>query len=167
MGTFCQYGMPFYQPRTLIMTGYQGTLGAGYAMALGAQVGQPDRKVICVSGDGGFMFNVQEMSTAVKHGINLVCIVFADAHFGNVKRIQNEAFGGRNIGVELANPDFVKLADAYGMLGIRANSPEELRKAIREAFAARGPALIEVPVGDLPSIWEYIRRPPSAGVVKS
>ena len=167
MGTFCQYALPFYNPRTLIMTGYQGTLGAGYAMALGAQVGQPDKKVVCVSGDGGFMFNVQEMSTAVKHNIPCVCIVFADAHFGNVKRIQNEAYGGRNIGVELENPDFVKLADAYGMLGIRATSGAELKKALREAFDAKGPALIEVPVGDLPSIWEYIRRPPSAGVVKN
>jgi acetolactate synthase-1/2/3 large subunit len=155
MGTFCQYGMPFYQPRTLVMTGYQGTLGAGYAMALGAQV----------SGDGGFMFNVQEMSTAVKHGINVVCIVFADAFFGNVKRIQNDAFGGRNIGVELENPDFVQLAKAFGMLGIKARTADELRKAIREAFNARGPVLIEVPVGDLPSIWDYIKRPPSAGLV--
>ncbi len=165
MGTYTQYIMPFYKSRTLCMTGYQGTLGAGYAMALGAQVANPDKKVICISGDGGFMFNVQEMSTAVAHGINMVCIVFADSAFGNVKNIQKQSYGGRLICVDLHNPDFVMLAKSFGMLGIRAKTAPELRKALREAFAARGPALIEVPVGELPSIWKYIRRPPSAGAM--
>jgi len=163
MGTYAQYIMPFYKSRTLCTTGYQGTLGAGYATALGAQVANPDKKVICISGDGGFMFNVQEMSTAVAHGINMVCIVFADSAFGNVKNIQKQSYGGRLICVDLHNPDFVMLAKSFGMLGIRAKTAPELRKALREAFAARGPALIEVPVGELPSIWKYIRRPPSAG----
>jgi len=119
---------------------------------------------VVISGDGGFMFNVQELSTAVAHGINLVTIVFADGAFGNVKRIQKDNFGGRNIAVELHNPDFVALAKSFGMLGIRAKTPDALRKAMREAFDAGGPALIEVPVGELPNIWTLIKRPPSQGL---
>jgi len=167
VATYTQYDIPIYSPRTLITPGYQGTLGYAYATGLGVQVAHPDRKVVVISGDGGFMFNVQEMSTAVAHGINVVCIVFADGAFGNVKRIQKDSYGGRNIAVELHNPDFVTLAKSFGMLGLRAKSPDELRHALREAFAANGPALIEVPVGEMPSIWKLIRRPPSQGVAPS
>jgi len=165
LATYTQYDVPIYQPRTLITPGYQGTLGYAYATGLGAQVAYPDRKVVVISGDGGFMFNVQEMSTAVAHGINVVCIVFADGAFGNVKRIQKDSYGGRNIAVDLHNPDFVTLAKSFGMLGLRAKTPDELRRALREALDAEGPALIEVPVGELPNIWKLIRRPPSQGVV--
>jgi acetolactate synthase I/II/III large subunit len=165
LATYTQYDVPIYQPRTLITPGYQGTLGYAYPTGLGAQVAYPDRKVVVISGDGGFMFNVQELSTAVAHGINVVCIVFADGAFGNVKRIQKDSYGGRNIAVELHNPDFVMLAKSFGMLGLRAKTPDELRRALREALDAKGPALIEVPVGELPNIWKLIRRPPSQGVV--
>lgn len=164
VATYTQYDIPIYSSRTLITPGYQGTLGYAYATGLGAQVAHPDKKVVVISGDGGFMFNVQEMSTAVAHGINVVCIVFADGAFGNVKRIQKDSFGGRNIAVELHNPDFVTLAKSFGMLGLRAKTPDELRGALREAFSSDGPALIEVPVGEMPSIWKLIRRPPSQGV---
>lgn len=164
LATFVQYGMPFYRPRTLITPGYQGTLGYAYPTALGAKVAFPDRKVLSISGDGGFMFNVQEMSTAVAHGIDVVAIVMNDGAFGNVKRIQQTAYGGRMIGVDLRNPDFVALAQSFGMRGLRADTPDRLRAALREAFAGPGPALIEVPVGELPSIWGLIKRPPSQGV---
>jgi len=164
LATYTQYDVPIYQPRTLITPGYQGTLGYAYPTGLGAQVAYPDRKVVVISGDGGFMFNVQELSTAVAHGINVVCIVFADGAFGNVKRIQKDSYGGRNIAVDLHNPDFVALAKSFGMMGLRAKTPDELGRALREALDARGPALIEVPVGELPNIWKLIRRPPSQGV---
>ncbi|MGI9387144.1 MAG: thiamine pyrophosphate-dependent enzyme, partial [Methyloligellaceae bacterium] len=84
-----------------------------------------------------------------------------------VKRIQKDNFGGRNIAVELHNPDFVALAKSFGILGIRATTPDELKTALREAFDADAPALIEVPVGELPNIWTLIRRPPSQGVAAS
>lgn len=167
LATFTQNWMPIHHPRSLITPGYQGTLGYAFATGLGVKVAHPDRKVVVISGDGGFMFNVQEMSTAVAHGINLVTIVFADGAFGNVKRIQKDSYGGRNIAVELHNPDFVALAKSFGMLGLRATNAAELRKAMREAFDANGPALIEVPVGELPNIWTLIRRPPSQGVQAS
>ena len=163
MATFTQYGMPVYQPRTIITPGYQATLGYAYPTALGAKVGNPDRKVMSISGDGGFMFNVQELSTAVAHNIAVVAIVFNDGAFGNVKRIQKDSYGGRHIAVDLHNPDFAALAGSFGMLGLRVENPEELRAALREAFAAGGPALIEVTVGEMPNIWKLIRRPPSQG----
>ncbi len=164
MATYLQNWMPVYRPRTLLTPGYQGTLGCGFPMGLGAKVANPGRKVLAISGDGGFMFNVQELSTAAAHGIDLVTIVFNDGAFGNVKRIQKDSYGGRNIAVELRNPDFVDLARSFGVLGIRARTPEELGAALREAFDAGGPALIEVPVGELPNIWKLIKRPPSQGV---
>jgi acetolactate synthase-1/2/3 large subunit len=162
MATFLQNWMPVYRPRTLITPSYQGTLGYGFATALGAKVGCPDKKVVCVSGDGGFMYNVQELSTAVAHGIDLVTIVFNDNTFGNVKRFQKEQFGGRHIAVDLHNPDFPALAKTFGMKGLRAETPEALRAALRDAFATSGPALIEVPFGEVPNTWALVKRPPSA-----
>ena len=163
LATFIQYGMDFYLPRTLITPGYQGTLGYAYPTALGAKIAHPNRRVLSISGDGGFMFNVQEMSTAVAHGINVVTIVMNDGAFGNVKRIQQTTYGGRMIGVDLRNPDFVALAHSFGMRGFKAETPDALRSALRAAFAEDAPALIEIPVGELPSIWGLIQRPPSAG----
>ena len=163
LATFIQYGMDFYQPRTLITPGFQGTLGYAYPTALGAKIACPDKKVLSISGDGGFMFNVQELSTAVAHGIDVVAIVMNDGAFGNVKRIQQTAYGGRTIGVDLHNPDFVALARSFGMRGLKAETPDALRTALRDAFTQGGPALIEIPVGELPSIWGLIKRPPSQG----
>ena len=95
------WGYPVYRPRTVIQPGYQGTLGYGYPTALGAKVALPDRPVIYVGGDGGFMFNCQELSTAMRFGIAVVAIVFNDHAYGNVRRIQREMFGGRLISSDL------------------------------------------------------------------
>ena len=162
MASFLQNWMPVYQPRTLITPGYQATLGMGVPTALGAKVACPDRKVICVSGDGGFMFNVQELSTAVAHDIDVVIIVFNDSAYGNVKRYQKESYGGRYIGVDLHNPDLVMLGRSFGMTALRVETPTALQDALREAEATPGPALIEVPFEEVPSIWKLIRRPSSA-----
>ena len=136
-----------------------------FPAGLGAKVTNPDKDVVVISGDGGFMFNVQEISTAVAHEIPVIVIVFADGAFGNVKRIQKDNYGGRHIAVELHNPDFVALAESFGMRGIRASTPEDLASAIAEARERQGPTLIEVPVGEMPSIWQFIKRPPSQGKV--
>ena len=163
VATFLQYGMPVQLPRTLLTPGYQGTLGWAYPAALGAKVALPSRQVVSISGDGGFMFNIQELSTAMAHGIAVVAVVFSDGAFGNVKRIQRDSFGARHIAVDLHNPDFVALARSFGMNAARAETPDELGTALRRALASGGPALIEVPVGEMPSIWKLIRRPPSQG----
>jgi acetolactate synthase-1/2/3 large subunit len=149
MGFYSWFGFPTYHPRTNLQAGVQGTLGFSFATALGAQVAHPDKKVVCVTGDGGFMFTSNELSTAIRHGINLVTVVFNNGGFGNVKKNQTVDYGGRLIGWDLANPNFVKFAEAFGAMGLRASSPEELRVALRQAFAADGPVIIEVPFEDL------------------
>ncbi len=155
---FASVGYPVYEPRTLIGPGYQGTLGCGFATALGAQAGNPAKKVVCVSGDGGFMYNVQELATMKHYGINLVTIVFNDNAFGNVKRIQQQNYRGRTIVSDLTNPDFVALAHAFGIAGMRAAGPDALQGTLREALASHEPVLIEVPVGEMPSPWHLLMR---------
>ena len=163
MATYMQNWMPVYQPRTLITPGYQATLGYGYPTALGAKVALPEKKVVCIAGDGGFMLNVQELSSAVAHNIDVTCIVFADKAYGNVKRFQKEGYGGRHIAVDLHNPEFAKMAETYGMTGIYADGPDALAAALKETMDTPGPALIEVPIGEVPNTWALIKRPSSAG----
>jgi acetolactate synthase-1/2/3 large subunit len=152
---------PVYRPRTFLSPAYQGTLGWGVATALGAKVARPDAQVVCVSGDGGFMFNVQELATAVHHRIPVVIVLANDNAFGNVKRIQETQYGGRVFACEFTNPDFVRLAESFGALGLRAHTPEELRTALRTAFAANVPAVIDLPCGAMPDPWPILRPPRS------
>jgi acetolactate synthase-1/2/3 large subunit len=152
VGYWAQAYFPVYQPRTFFSSGYQGTLGYGFATAIGGQVGNPDKRVVSINGDGGFFYNVQELSTLAQQKIPLVTVVFNDNAYGNVKRIQEMRFGGRTIASDLYNPDLMKLADAYGMTGYRAHGAEELRRALRSALAANEPSLIEVPVEPMPPL---------------
>jgi acetolactate synthase I/II/III large subunit len=112
------YGFPVYRPRSHINCGYQGTLGYGFATALGVKVAHPDKPVVAIAGDGGFMFNVQELATAVQYKIGLVTVIFNSNSFSNVKRQQQEWFGNRTIASDLVNPDFVKLAHSFGAAGV-------------------------------------------------
>jgi acetolactate synthase-1/2/3 large subunit len=154
------FGFPVYEPRQHITAGYQGTLGYGYATALGVVAGNPDKKVIQVSGDGGIMFNIQELATAVQYQLPLVTIIFNDRRFTNVQRQQKEWFDGRVICSDLHNPDFVALAKSFGAVGLGANDPESLRLAIRNAFKEQGPVLIEVDVTEFfPAPWQFIMMP--------
>ena len=148
--------LPVYKPRSFLSSGYQGTLGYGYSTALGAKVAFPGRQVLSINGDGGFMYNVQELASAVKHGISLVAIVFADGAFGNVKRMQQNLYGNRVIAADFHNPDFVKLAESFGVAGYRAETPGELGGVLDDAFAQNVPALIHVPVGPMPDPWAMI-----------
>jgi acetolactate synthase-1/2/3 large subunit len=161
VGYVARFAFPVHRPRTYIHTGYQGTLGFGFATALGVKAAFPDRAVVGISGDGGFMYNVQELATAVQHGLGVVAIVFNDGAYGNVRRMQIEDHGGRVIASDLKNPDFVKLAESFGAQGLRARGPDELRAALRRALATAGPTLIDVPVGEFPAPWDFIQFPPA------
>jgi len=152
------------KPRTFISSGYQGTLGWGVATALGAKHALGNVPVVALSGDGGFMFNVQELSTAVRHRIPVVMIVFNDGAYGNVRNMQKTLHGNRLIGTDLANPDFVRLAESFGIAGRRVTDPEGLRQALEQNLAENEPALIEVPVGDMPSPWPFIDLPKVRGL---
>ncbi|MCA9899085.1 MAG: acetolactate synthase [Ardenticatenaceae bacterium] len=148
-----------YQPRTYISTGYMGTLGYGFPTGLGVKVARPDVPVISVAGDGGFMFAVQELATAVQHHIGLITIVFNNNQYGNVQQMQKNLYGNRVIASDLHNPDFVKLAESFGAQGLRANSPTDLRRAIQQAQQTDLPTVIEVPVGDMPSVDRFRKLP--------
>jgi acetolactate synthase-1/2/3 large subunit len=151
---------PVYRPRTYISPGYQDNLGWGFATALGVQDARRKVPVLSISGDGGFMFTATELATAIRHRIPLTTVVFADGAFGNVRRNQEERYGNRLIASDLANPDFVRFAESFGAAAERARTPPELAAALGRSFKRRdGPTLIEVPVGPLPSPWEFIRLP--------
>jgi acetolactate synthase-1/2/3 large subunit len=165
MGFVARVAFPVYKPRTFLSPGYQDNLGWGFATALGAQHARPDVPVVAISGDGGFMFTANELATAMRHRIPLVTVVFADGAFGNVRRLQEEHYGNRLIACDLANPDFVRFAESFGASAERAKDPAALRAALRRGFARRdGPTVIEVPVGPMPSPWEFIHMPKVRGV---
>ena len=144
VGYVSWFGFPFHQPRTLVTSGFSGTLGAGFPTALGVKVAWPDRAVVAVSGDGGFLFGGSDLATAVKHGINLVTVVFNNSAYGNVMRDQKRMFDGRDSGSALTNPDFQTYAKAFGVRSWRVTDAGRLKTAVTEALAANAPCLIEV-----------------------
>jgi acetolactate synthase I/II/III large subunit len=165
MGFAARLLLPVYKPRTFLSPGYQDNLGWGYATALGAQHARADVPVLSIAGDGGFLFTSNELATAICHRIPLTVVVFNDGAFGNVRRTQEEQFGNRLIASDLANPDFVRYAQSFGAEAERARSPQELRAALKRAFKRRdGPTLIEVPVSQMPSPWEFIHMPRVRGL---
>jgi acetolactate synthase-1/2/3 large subunit len=152
------FGFPFHAPRTLITSGFSGTLGAGFPTALGVKVARPDRPVVVVTGDGGFLFGGSDLATAVQYGINLVVVLFNNDSYGNVLRDQRRLFEGRDAGSKLRNPDFQMYARSFGVRAWRATDADGLHAALREALAANAPALIEV-VTDITREtppWEFI-----------
>ncbi len=159
VGYVSRFAMPVYHPRTFISSGYQGTLGWGMATAVGVKMANPDKPVLAIAGDGGFMFNAQELATAVQHEVSLVKVVFDDGAYGNVKRMQKNLYGNRVIASDLTNPDFVKFAESFGAQGLKAGTPDELRQAIRLGFDTRGPTVVHVPVGEMPDPWHLVQLP--------
>ena len=152
------YGFPVYEPRTFITSGYQGTLGYGFPTALGCKVANPDKPVVAITGDGGFMFAVQELATAVQFNIGVVTLVFNNNAYGNVRRDQRTRFEGRVVAADLLNPDFVKLAESFGVAASRVTSPDHFRPALEKALAHGGPYLvvIEVPRDSEATPWTFI-----------
>jgi acetolactate synthase-1/2/3 large subunit len=159
---FATVGFPVYAPRTFIGPGYQGTLGSAFATALGAQVGNPERAVCSIAGDGGCLYSIGELATQQQHGLPVVSVVFNDGAFGNVKRTQEQVFGGRLIASELQNPNFVALARSFGIDAECVSTPAQLEGALRSALAARAPAFIEVSVGPMSNVWPLVG--PAGGV---
>ena len=157
VGFVSWYGFPVYAPHQFISAAQQGTLGYGLATAMGVAAAHPDKAVVSISGDGGYLFNIQELATAAKYQLGLVSIVFNDNTYTNVQRQQDEWFDGRRICSDLTNPDFVKLAESFGIEAHRVSSPEALGQILAKAFSSSGPTVIEVAVEErFPSPWRYI-----------
>lgn len=147
---WAQRYFPVYEPRTFLFPYYFGTLGFSLPAAIGAKLACPERQVVSICGDGGFLFTCQDLATAVQLGLSLPVVVFNDNCYSGVKAAQDRALDGRYIGVDLVNPDFVALGAAFGARSCRVEDLSRLGEALSDAFAAEGPSLIEVPFG-LPS----------------
>jgi acetolactate synthase I/II/III large subunit len=150
-------GLPVYEPRTFVTSGYQGTLGYGFPTALGVKIAHPDKAVVSVAGDGGFMFACAELATAVQYGIGVAVVVFDNSSFGNVRRDQQRSFG-RVIGSDLQNPDFVRLGESFGVPSRSVDTPAALERELKVALHRPGPTLLVVPVArdSEASPWELI-----------
>jgi acetolactate synthase-1/2/3 large subunit len=136
--------MPTYLPRTLIHPGTYGTLGYSLPAAIGAKLACPKQPVVSISGDGGFLFTLQELATASALNLDLIALVFNDNAFGAIRQYQDRVFKGRRIGWQLKNPDFIKLGESFGAKGVRVE-PKDLGAAVKRAHEASGLWLIEVP----------------------
>ncbi len=150
---------PVHTPRSFISPGYQDNLGWGYGTALGVKAACPDRPVVAIAGDGGFMYQVGELATAAQHDIGLVVVVFDNGMFGNVKRIQQERYGNRVIAADLSSPDFAALAETFGVAGHRVETPAQLERTLGLALEGGRPALIHVKCGEMPSPWDMLLMP--------
>jgi acetolactate synthase-1/2/3 large subunit len=154
MTTVAYYARVHYQtynPRSYFTSSYSGNLGSAFPTSLGIKVAKPNKVVVSISGDGGFLFNSQELATAAQFGINVIAVVFNDESYGNVKRDMKKIFNNKFLGAELKNPNFIKLAESYGVEGMKAENPHELKMCIEKAIVLNKPVLIEVPTGETPS----------------
>ncbi len=134
-----------YQSNTLLLDNALATMGAGLPSAMAAKLINPDKKVISVCGDGGFMMNSQELETSVRLGLNLVVIILNDSSYGMIKWKQ-EGMGFANFGLDYANPDFVKYAESYGAYGYRPTSDENFKEILKKCLNAKGVHVIDLAV---------------------
>jgi thiamine pyrophosphate-dependent acetolactate synthase large subunit-like protein len=146
-GYWAPLALDVFEPRTLLHPGMFGTLGYALPAAIGAQIGRPDRVAVSLSGDGGFLYTSQELATAVQQEVNVVSIVFNDHAYGALRLFQDRLHGGRRIGTDLRSPDFAKLGEAYGAVGVRLASADGLATAVSDAVARGGVTVIECPLG--------------------
>jgi acetolactate synthase-1/2/3 large subunit len=137
---------PVYEPRTFMFPSGYGTLGFALPAAIGAKIARPDAMVVPVVGDGGFQYTMAELACAVQEKLSLPIVIFNDSTYSAVKEAQKEYRGGRYIAVDLVNPDYVKLADAYGIPGVRVETPDELESAVKAAAQRSVPTIIDVPI---------------------
>lgn len=158
LGYWCHPVYPVSRPRSYVTSSYFGTLGYAFPTALGAKLGNPQRPVVALCGDGGFLYAAQDLATAVQEGLNLIALVFVDDAFGTCIRDQKRQFEGRTFGANLHNPDFARLAETFGARGIKLSSHEELGEGLRAAMAESRPTVIEIPVPSMVVPWEVPAR---------
>jgi acetolactate synthase-1/2/3 large subunit len=156
LGYWCDIAYPVNRIYSYVDSSYFATLGFAFPTALGAKIGNPNRAVVAICGDGGFPYASAELATAVQEKINVITLIFTDKAYGTVKNIQRRQFGGRYIGNKLHNPDYVKFAEAFGAIGMRVEKQEELGKKLSEALKTNRPVLIEIPVPQLDEPWEIL-----------
>jgi acetolactate synthase-1/2/3 large subunit len=147
-----QGDFPAYGPRSFFYPSNYIALGWGFPAALGGAVAAPHRLVAAVCGDGGFTMSTQELATAARYKLRVIAIVHNDSSYGAIKNTQKNKHEGRFVDTDLNNPDFVALAQAYGVKGLRVRSANEFADALRQAIQHGGPFVIEVV-----DSWRYLR----------
>jgi acetolactate synthase I/II/III large subunit len=135
---------PFENPRSWLTSGGLGTMGYGLPAGIGATFAAPDKKVVVVSGDGSIQMNIQELGTAVQYNVDIKVIILNNYFLGMVRQWQEKFYAERYSYSAMSVPNFVKLADAYGMHGFRIEKAKDLVATMKEAFATPGPVLIDV-----------------------
>lgn len=149
---WCRTHYEVYGPTTFVQPIGSGTLGAALPLAIGAKIARPERPVFVVCGDGGFLFTCQEYATALRYGLELPILLFNDNKYGAIEWFQQNRYD-RVVDATLANPDFMKFADAFGVDGVRISSLHELPGAIRFAARKGGPVIIETSISFEPP-WD-------------
>jgi acetolactate synthase-1/2/3 large subunit len=142
--------LPLYQPRTFLHSSCFIAMGYGLPAAIGAKVAFPDRQVVAIAGDGGFLMTAQELACAVQEQLAVVTVVINDNCLSAMKGIQNRWYDGRHIAVDLVNPDFTQFAESFGALGLRVRSVNEFEPALRSALRAERPSVIEIQAPQTP-----------------
>jgi acetolactate synthase-1/2/3 large subunit len=156
----CDIAYPVEKIYSYVDSSYFATLGFAFPTALGTKLGNPDRPVVAICGDGGFPYASAELATAVQEKINVVALIFSDNAYGTVTGIQRRQFGGRYIGNKLLNPDYVKFAEAFGAVGMRVDNYKELGDTLSTAISANRPAIIEIPVPQADPPWDTLEDEP-------
>ncbi len=151
-------GYEHRRPRTYLSTGGAGTLGAGVAHGMGAAAAAPDRAQLTIVGDGGMLFTGTELATAVQHGINTTVLVFDNAGYGNVRRMQQQRFGDeRTIASSLRNPDWIAFGESFGVRTEKVAGPESLPRALERSLSHPGPSMLVAEIAGEPDPWPLMR----------
>ncbi len=153
----------FDKPRTLITSGGLGTMGLGFPAAIGAKVAYPDKTVFCLTGDGSVQMNIQELATAVEYNIQVKTAVLNNRYLGMVRQWQDMFYSGHYSSSDLGNsPDFVKLAQAYGAVGLRAEKPSEVVPVLKEALKIKLPVFMDFVIDRYEDVFPIV--PPGAAI---
>lgn len=155
----------FNEPNTFITSGGMGTMGFSLPAAIGAKMARPEKEVWVVVGDGSMQMNMQELATAVQEGVEIKIALINNFCLGMVRQLQDLFFEKNFIATPLSGPDWVKIADAYGIPGLRATTPAEVRPAIERARATRGPVLIDFQVEVEENVYPMVKPGRSLGEV--
>jgi acetolactate synthase-1/2/3 large subunit len=146
IGHWSRVAFPSYYPNTYLYANSFGSMGWTFQAGFGAKFALPDRDVVTICGDGGLMVNCGELASAVENGVKMPVVVFNNGGYYIMKLGQKDQFDSHHIGVDLHNPDFVKLADAFGAKGVRLNSIDDFKPALKDAMTADALTLIEFPI---------------------
>jgi acetolactate synthase-1/2/3 large subunit len=159
-GSYIHYAAQYFPARQpgVYFNPNSGSMGFGLAGGLGVQLARPQSRVVVLAGDGGFLMTVQDLETAVREKLPVLCVVLNNFAFGSIHTRQKAYYGGREVWSRLHNPDFLQLAQAFGVWAVRVEEGEELEGALQAALEAGRPALVEVRSEDLAEESPLLQR---------